>query len=308
MEERNIIVTSYDSPDLDGVAAMYAYSEYLSKIGESSIYYISKTPKKEVQIVCDMFDIKLDSTSLNSYSKVVIVDTNDPMTIPKQIRLDKVIEIIDHHIESDGITQFENAKVNIEMIGAVATIIAEKFKDNNIEISRESAILLYYAIISNSINLKAKITTQKDINMCNWLKERCSDINDGKIKEIFKRKSEIQDDLRKELEADLKVPFKDKSIVIAQLELVDAEIFLDKNNMKIRELLEKIKQEKQVDYIFLNCIDIWKGYNVIFTIDTKTEELLEEILGISFVDGKAATSDIIMRKELVKLLKDKFYV
>ena len=27
------IVTSYEEPDLDGVSSMYAYSEYLNKIG-----------------------------------------------------------------------------------------------------------------------------------------------------------------------------------------------------------------------------------------------------------------------------------
>ena len=50
------------------------------------------------------------------------------------------------------------------------------FKYNNIELSRESAILLYYGIISNTINLKSKVTTARDISILNYLKEYCGGV------------------------------------------------------------------------------------------------------------------------------------
>ena len=54
------IVTSYHEPDLDGVSSMYAYSEYLNKQGIDCGYYISGKQKQEVDIVCEIFDIKLE--------------------------------------------------------------------------------------------------------------------------------------------------------------------------------------------------------------------------------------------------------
>lgn len=44
------VVTSYIDPDMDGISAMYAYSEYLNKCGKESCYYYEGTIKKEAQI------------------------------------------------------------------------------------------------------------------------------------------------------------------------------------------------------------------------------------------------------------------
>ena len=159
------IVTSYEEPDLDGVSSMYAYSEYLNKIGISSDYYIKGNPKKEVEIVCDLFGIDLlGCEEILEEQEAVLLDTNNleeaPFLEPEQI-----VEIIDHHSKNKSSDECKNAKIHIERLGAVATLITEKFKKNNIPLSRESAILLYYGIISNSINLKASITNEKDINI-----------------------------------------------------------------------------------------------------------------------------------------------
>ena len=40
------VITSYEKPDLDGVSTMYAYAEYLNKIGINSSYYVWGIPKK----------------------------------------------------------------------------------------------------------------------------------------------------------------------------------------------------------------------------------------------------------------------
>ena len=49
----------------------------------------------------------------------------------------------------------------------------------DIPISKEAAILLYYGIISNSINLKASITDKRDGDMENWLEEHGCDMGQG---------------------------------------------------------------------------------------------------------------------------------
>lgn len=305
---RNIAVTSYIGPDLDGISSMYAYSEFLNKTGKKANYYICGEPKKEVEIVCDMFGIKLneyENINLNDRD-IIILDTNDINSLSLNINILNVVEIIDHHIESESIRDFKNAKIHIEIIGAVATLIAEKFYKQSVPISRESAILLYYGIISNSINLKAPITSVKDIEMANWLKEQCKeDITDEKIKEIFKKKSNIEGSLREEMEADIKIVMKEKSFTIAQLELVNVKDFLQNNIEKIKEVLNIIKKEKELNYIFLNCIDIFEGYNTIVTVDKDTEKLLEEILNIEVKNGIGKTENIIMRKQMISLIKEK---
>lgn len=74
---------------------------------------------------------------------------------------------------SGDIKYCKNAVLRLYEVGAVCTIIAETFKENNIDISREFAILLYYGIISNTVNLKSKVTAERDINILEWLKSQC---------------------------------------------------------------------------------------------------------------------------------------
>lgn len=163
---------------------MYAYSEYLNKIGIPSDYYIVGNPKKEVQIVCNLFNINLyGSKEIFEEQQVVLLDTNNLEEAPF-LKPEQIVEIIDHHSKNKSSEQCKNAKIHIERLGAVATLIAEKFRNDNVRISRESAILLYYGIISNSINLKASITNQKDIDMAGWLEEQCDEITKEKIEEL----------------------------------------------------------------------------------------------------------------------------
>jgi len=81
MEKNKIVVTSYISPDLDGVSAMYGYSEYLNKKSQNVEYYINGFPKKEVDIVSEIFDIKLsiDDKKIQQEDKTVLVDTNNEL-------------------------------------------------------------------------------------------------------------------------------------------------------------------------------------------------------------------------------------
>ncbi|MCL2383557.1 MAG: DHH family phosphoesterase [Oscillospiraceae bacterium] len=305
MKDKKYIITSYTSPDIDGVSAMYAYSELLNKLGKTSHYYIDGEPIKEVQIVCNKYMIELNSISEIDDSNIIIVDTNSPDAISRNIRSESVVEIIDHHVESDDIYVFSNAKKHIETIGAVATIIAEKFKSDNVSISRESAILLYYGIVSNTINFKNKVTTVRDIEMAKWLKEQCEEIKDIDVKEVFIEKSKI-DDLRSGIIAEIKIPFSNKSLAISQLELVDVKEFIDKNIKDIKQVLGEVKKEKKLEYIFLNCIDIFNGYNMIISESKGTAELLEDVLNIESNNGTIVTNQIMMRKEIVSLMKEKW--
>ena len=300
------IVTSYEFPDLDGVSSMYAYAEYLNKTGILSNYFIKGEPKKEVGIVCDLFQIKLEGEkTIKEGQEVVIVDTNNMEEVISFINPNNVVEIIDHHAKSKSSEKCKNAIMQIESLGAVATLIAEKFKKSNIPISRESAILLYYGIISNSINLKASITGQKDIDMTNWLEGQYPEITKEKIEEIFILKSKVEDkDLRQEMEAEVGFEYKGKRMTIAQLEIANIEEFLKEKETKIVAILKQIKQENGIDYIFINCVDILNGFNIILTVDDETAELLKNELGYSLENGRYKFDRIIQRKDLFKAIRE----
>ena len=195
-------------------------------------------------------------------------------------------------------------KAQIEPIGAASTIVAERFKNSNLDISRESAVLLYYGIISNTMNLKIKLTTQRDIDMANWLKSLVPEITYEITTNIFVKKSEIGDNLREEMEVEFKDQFMSISWSMGQLEVANVEDFLNKYESDIRNILDTVSKEKDVEYISVNCMDIINGYSIIVALNDKTADLISKSIGIKFTNLKAKTNELVSRKEIVKIIRN----
>lgn len=299
------VVTTYINPDMDGISLMYAYTEFLRKKGEQANYYLEGTMKKEAEIVLNKFNIHLENIKkIEQDDEIVLVDTNYLSELSKDIKKENIVEIIDHHNRDSWLNENSNIKVQIELIGAAATLVAERFKNENIEISRESAILLYYGIISNTMNLKIKLTSQKDIEMANWLKNQTLEITDEITTEIFVEKSQIGDTLREEMEVEFKDQFMTISWSMGQLEVANVEDFLEKYENDIRKILDTVSKENDVEFISVNCMDIINGYSVVVAKDENIAKLISDAVGFKFNNLKARTNELVSRKEIVKVIRN----
>ena len=306
------IVMSYKEPDMDGTSCMYAYSELLNRLGEKVDYIIWGNPKQEVKIVCDIFGINLKGIKIEEIpkkSKFILVDLNGVEQINNYINIDDIIEIIDHHGLSRWLQSYSGLqRLQIDRIGAAATIVTERYKQSGLIPSRESAILLFYGIISNSINLKASITNERDIEACEWLKSVCSEISENKIEEIFVKKSAIKDEnLRSEMECEIANVFPSCKVIVAQIEVANLEAFLKNKKDKILKILKQVKIEKNIDYIFINCVDILNGYIIVFGADDESNKFVEKTFGYKFNENNEAKIEkIIQRKDMTKILREKY--
>jgi len=300
------LVTAYKNPDLDGIACTYGYAEFLKKTGFEAIPVVFGIPHREANFVLGKLkevEIINGDTFVHSVDKIILVDASDLTGISKQIDSKKVVEIIDHRKVNEA-SKFTNAKIQIELVGAAATLVAEKFYKNKVAISKESALLLYSAIISNTINFKAGVTTDRDHKMAKWLNEQYTVPKDH-IHKMFLNKSEFTKSLDDILVEDLAIyEINAKHLGISQLEIVNVNKFVNLNIKAIKGLLEKIKENKSLDYIFLTCVDIEKGFNKIVLVDHKTEALVSKVLQIRFNEGIGETDSIFMRKEIVPRIKD----
>ena len=306
------IVTSCQTPDLDGVACMYAYSELLNIQGEEANYFINGEPRTEVHIVCEKFNIELNgikAEDISDLSEFVLVDCNGLGYLYSKIKPNNIVEVIDHHSLSDSLASYTHIqRCQIDRIGATATIVTERFKNSRITPSRESAILLFYAIISNSINLKATITKQRDIDACKWLECLYDDITYERIKEIFEEKSKINEmDLRSEMECEFPLVLDKFKVIVGQLEIANLETFIKKNKEKIIEILKKVKNEKKLDYAFINCVDILYGYVIIISADDESQNFVEKTFGYIFDEKNIAKiNKIVQRKEMTAIIRQKY--
>lgn len=210
IENYKLIVTSYKNPDLDGVACMFAYTEFLCKQGANAIPVIAGEPHIEAKFVLDKFNIS-NFTNIENISEdineVILIDTSDLRTLSEYISPNQVIKIIDHRI-TDELTEFPNANINNQKIG------------------------------------------------------------------------------------------------VSQLEMVNANLFVKENLSKIKAILSSIKTSQSLDIIFLSLIDVNEAFNVFVIIDKTSQNLIEKILQIQFKNNTYKTKHIVLRKEIIPLIRE----
>lgn len=301
-----ILVTTYVNPDLDGLAGAIAYAEFLQKSGKIPKAAIMGEPHAEAKYVLDRFGFAYPETISNAdnFDRVIIIDASDPNALAGNIAAEKVVEIIDHR-KIHAADKFPNAKVQIEMVGAVATLVAEKFRENKVSVSSESAILLYGAIISNSLNFKASVTTGRDKKAAKWL-NRFARLTENFYHELFVAKSDLSG---AKLAEQIKREFgfyvlNGKRMGIAQIEMIGAEKLIAVRGGEIVQVLNQIKTERELDYVFQNIIELEGGKGFFVTDHNPTKAVLEKALNARFTGIMSISPQLLMRKQLVPLLAD----
>lgn len=300
-----VVVTSYTEPDLDGYSCMVAYTEFLNKTGIPAVMRVFGEPHIEATYLVGKFGFKIEDDQTASLEKVVLVDASELRDLDKFVKPENVIEIIDHRRVNDA-ELFTNAKIQIELVGSAATLITEKFYKQNIDISITSATLLYGAIVSNTLNFRAKVTTDRDRQMAEWLNQKL-EFTQEFIDDMFRAKSDMSGGkLAERIEADFAwFKFGTQKVGGAQLEMMDVGSLVGSRKSEILQILENLKIKDGLDKIYISLIDLGEGFNAFITEDQEMQQVLSEVLNIQFTDNLAFRPDLIMRKEIAPLLKEK---
>jgi len=305
--KKPILVTSYVNSDLDGLSGAFAYAEYLRKTGVEAKCGLVGEFHLEACYVLDRFNIEYPKNLDNSdaYNEIVLIDSSHLRGLRGKIDRKKVIEIIDHH-KSDDIDKFPKAKdVQVELIGAAATLVAERFMENDIEISREAAILLMGGIISNTLNFKAKQTHKRDYKAYEWLNRRANLPEDFWV-DLFRVKSDLSGEkLTKTLIGDTSIwTIGEKNISISQLEIIESNSLLSGRIDEIIEIITTISQKRRADMTMLTIVALDEEKNYFISPDGDMQKILELALGVTFEDNLSIRKDMIMRKDIIPLLKE----
>jgi len=154
------VAFSYINPDLDGVACSIAL-EVLGCPKWSA--RILGTIDAETSAVLEMlgFAVPPAVEAWDLIDEIWLVDTHHPNQLPPDLPEARVTRITDHHLSGDA-SRYPNADVQNELVGAAATLIAERFFQRKISVPRDLAPLLQAAIISNTLDFRAPATSSRD--------------------------------------------------------------------------------------------------------------------------------------------------
>ncbi len=300
------LVLSYTNPDLDTYGCALAYAELLRAQGYDASAGTYGMPTPEVQFMLDYLgQVPLPELNPSEFSQIIVVDCSWPGNLDTRLDRDKVIEVIDHREGTDH-NDFPNSAWNIEMVGAAATLIGEKFEAAGITPSKTAASLLLAGIFSNSMNLQSAITNHRDHHMVKWLNQFAQLPEDFAIT-LFKAKSDVTGNkLHAQLHGDLTTPLSGE-FGIAQLEMVGAADLINGRWSELSANSDMIKSEQHLKNLLIAMIDVAECATYFFCPDQHLRKILSREVGLSFdAYNLAKLPKILLRKEYIPAVKQAY--
>lgn len=296
-QEKAVIILPRTEPDLDGVACAVAYSEILNLQGVSAKPWYKDEPDAEARHLIDTCKgvIYATNSEVTEAEKFILVDASGLEGLPAEVNPQNIIEVVDHRFHHNAQTLFLNAKIQIESVGAAATLIVEKFVQNNIIPSINSGLMLYGAIHSNTQCLKGTITSQRDKDASAWIEKNIS-IPNNFLEEQFEAR---RNDLIKDLDASIKRERKEYShptgeYAISQLEFHGSGKLLYKKLETIKTIIDRLTPRTA-----LNMVDLDANCSYVFIPDDNLKEVFTDKVELFFDENIAKANGIILRKQIV---------
>lgn len=294
-----IITSGNKYIDIDAYASCIAYAKLLNLKGiQAKAVSTAKINESITHYLLEL-DSKLEEYKKDDNDEFIIIDVSNKDYFDDIVEENKIIEIIDHHVGYEDYWKKKlGNKSNIEFIGAVATLIVELYEKENMikKMPKDIACLLMSAILDNTLNFKAKVTTARDKSAYKKL-EKISNFKKNYAEKYFLEcQLNIEKDLKKAIENDTKIEAITTQLpkIFAQLTIWDKNNILDKKDL-IYNTLDNIDPEWMMNLI---CLKDGKSY--IIASNTEVQKKLENLLNGEFQNDVMKLDNVWLRKEVIK--------
>lgn len=284
--------------DIDGYASSIAYRELLKMQSLEAKFVSNAILNYSITKSLLALSFSVDKYEVNEKDNFIIIDLSNKDFFESFIEENKIIELIDHHFGfEDYWDKKQGNKVLIEPIGAVATIIVEKYQENNLlsKMSKDIAKLLMAAILDNTLNFTANITKTRDKEAYYQLTELTGISNFSEIyfKEVQKV---IESNLSNSIENDLKVEETSNYLpkTLGQLTVYEISTILEKIEI-IKNTMNKYAKDWLINII---CLKENKSYLICSTKNVQNK--VAKLFNINSDKDILTLKPAILRKEILK--------
>lgn len=301
---KNFIITSGKKYiDIDAYAGCIAYKILLTNLGYKTVAITSSSYNESIsKIITDLgFDFDIYVPKLED--EYIILDVSNPDMFDRNVIMDRIVRIIDHHTGFENYWNEKGVKTEIEFIGSICTIIYEKYeKYNKLDVlDSKLCKLLIAGILDNTLNLKASITTKRDKNAYKKLM-KLGNIDSEWTNEYFiSCQKSIEKGLKQSIINDLKIEYINDYLpeVFGQLLVYDKLFILEQLEL-VRTVLRGYGNEWM-----LNIISLKDNKSYILAESKETRKKLEKLLNNKFKKDILILDKFMLRKEIMKLAREK---
>lgn len=233
--------------------------------------------------------------------QVILVDHNEESQAADGIRSADVVEIIDHH-RIDSIQTSKPAYFRCQPLGCTCTIIAQMYKENNVEIDKKTAGIMASAIISDTLCFRSPTCTPLDEQTA---RELCSIAGIGPeefARGMFTAGSEIGKRTDEELfYQDFKSFTVDSHNVGAGQMTVVGEKVMEEAESRILEFMKKSIERSHNDVLFFMLTDVLSESSRLIYVtndrDIDIQELIKTAFGVTPGEYTVTVPGLVSRKK-----------
>jgi manganese-dependent inorganic pyrophosphatase len=227
--------------------------------------------------------------------RVVLVDHAELGQSVPGVEEAEIIEILDHH-HIGSIETTIPVRATFDPVGSTATLVVERFRQNGLEPSRATAMLLLGAIMSDTVILNSPTTTRRDHAAVEYFErvlrldarefgremfEATSDVSHMSAEEVVTR-----DAKHYELEGG-------RTLCIAQIETVGTGVLSRRD--ELREAMDDIRERRGYVTFALMVTDIVSQGTALLV--SGEEARIERALGDTGDDGVIELPGVMSRKK-----------
>ncbi|WP_370221561.1 manganese-dependent inorganic pyrophosphatase [Cytobacillus sp.] len=296
-----VFVFGHKNPDTDSICSALAYAELKNKLGVDAEPIRLGQVNEETQYALNYFKAEaprlVESVSKEA-SEVILVDHNEFQQSADDIRDVKILEVIDHH----RIANFETSDplyYRAEPVGCTTTILNKLYKENGVEISKETAGLMLSAIISDSLLFKSPTCTDQDVAAARELAEIAGVNAEEYGLEMLKAGADLSKKSVKELISLDAKEFQMGSYKteIAQVNAVDLNDVLSLQEELEAVITENIKN-KELDLFVFVLTDILNNDSVAISLG-KEAAAVEKAYDVTLENNSAVLKGVVSRKKQI---------
>lgn len=303
--ERAIKIFGHQVPDTDTVVSAIIYTWYYNEVlGKKAEAFVLGSLNKETEYVLDRFGVKTPEIldEITEDDQIVVVDTNNINELPEDVHRGELLEIIDHHKLSGGITTDAPVTVTLRPMASTASLIYTVMNPELHPIPEDIAGIMLAAILSDTLEFRSPTTTPEDKIIAETLaKEIGVDISELANK-MFEAKSDISDiDPAELILMDSKVfDMNDQKVRVSVLETTSPKVVLEKKEILKEAMLAHVAEDEGVDEVLLFVIDILNEEATPIVASALGEMMVEGAFGVDLKEGKEVKlPGVVSRKKQI---------
>lgn len=287
--------------EIDAYASIIAYADLLNQRGKPAKTYIPFAPNYSVPAGLRLQEQENTVFNLQPDDEAIILDVSVPEAINSLVPDQQILELIDHHA---GYEEYWHSRLGnkaiIEKIGAVATSIFEWWGEcwDYEKMSPQIAKLLLAAVLDNTLNFNAEITTDRDRKAA----AKMAEIADTTVTEFAAWYfSQVSDTIIANLEQSLaqdcktvRLPSDSTLLAFGQLTIWDAKTITGEHT-KIAQVMNNISQSWVVSVV---CISERRNY-LLVSSDELTRYFADLLNLEKFGAWLVSKDHLYLRKEII---------